>query len=562
MIAPLPDMASLLEPIPAMLLEVTLKSSLVLALALVAAGLLRTRSAAVRHWLLSMSLVCAAALPFIASIAPAWRLDLPSSATAAHPPASRATETTAIATPIGRDEIAVASDDTPAALTFPDADALRVGLFALWIGGLLFNLSSVAVGLARLRRIASRAQLVCAGPWIDLLDAVSCEYGLRRPVALLQSDHPTLLVTWGFFSPKVLLPASADEWTAHRRRVVLCHELAHIRRADWTLQMAAELFRCVFWFNPLVWIVCRRLREESELACDDAVLRVGVEGPDYATHLLDLARAFSGRPHAWSPAQAMARSSGLERRITAMLNTRLNHEPLTRGVRRAIAAVVVAITIPVAGFGAAQTANATLSGTITDPSGAGVAQAAVVLTHTGTKAAQNATSDDMGRYQIANVPAGAYRLEVKKEGFVAVERNVTLSRTTTENIKLQIGTVQETITLRGGTTDTTPNVATMDGKPMPTRSDKGLAAPIKLRDVKPIYPKALADKGIQGKVLLEGEIGRDGSIASPKVVSTPHPDLGKAAADAVRQWKFAPTLLHGKPVATTVKVTIEFQAGQ
>ena len=74
---------------------------------------------------------------------------------------------------------------------------------------------------------------------------------------------------------------------------MLRHELAHIRRGDWAVLIAAELLRAVYWFNPLVWIACSRVRQESEYACDDAVLNAGVEGSEYATHLLDLARTLN-----------------------------------------------------------------------------------------------------------------------------------------------------------------------------------------------------------------------------------------------------------------------------
>ncbi len=111
-----------------------------------------------------------------------------------------------------------------------------------------------------------------------------------------QSDHPSLLVTWGLARPKVILPSSADEWSDDRARVVMSHELAHIRRGDWIVQLSAELLRAFYWFNPLMWIACRRLRLESEHACDDEVMSRGVEGSDYATHLIELARALNQQP--------------------------------------------------------------------------------------------------------------------------------------------------------------------------------------------------------------------------------------------------------------------------
>jgi len=57
------------------------------------------------------------------------------------------------------------------------------------------------------------------------------------------------------------------------------------------VQLAADALCALFWFNPLMWVATRCLRRDSELACDDAVLGLGVDGPDYATQLLDLAKA-------------------------------------------------------------------------------------------------------------------------------------------------------------------------------------------------------------------------------------------------------------------------------
>lgn len=73
--------------------------------------------------------------------------------------------------------------------------------------------------------------------------ATASRLGLTRPGRLLQSDHPTLLSTWGFVWPRVMLPAGAQAWEDDRRRVVLAHELAHVRRGDWATQLCADVLR-------------------------------------------------------------------------------------------------------------------------------------------------------------------------------------------------------------------------------------------------------------------------------------------------------------------------------
>src|SRR5947207_11051465 len=99
-----------------------------------------------------------------------------------------------------------------------------------------------------------------------------------------------------------------------------------------------------------MWIVILRLRQESEHACDDAVLNLGLPGTDYAAHLVDLARAFHEHRRTWLPAPAIARPSSLERRIRAMLNIRVDRRPLTRSARLTAAIAFLAITLPIAGL--------------------------------------------------------------------------------------------------------------------------------------------------------------------------------------------------------------------
>jgi hypothetical protein len=94
---------------------------------------------------------------------------------------------------------------------------------------------------------------------------ISEHWGLRRPVRLLLTDHPGLLVTWGLLRPKVLLPAASQDWAEDRLRVVISHELAHIQRGDWVVQIAAEVLRAVYWFNPLWSLPPAAPRERARL---------------------------------------------------------------------------------------------------------------------------------------------------------------------------------------------------------------------------------------------------------------------------------------------------------
>ena len=76
----------------------------------------------------------------------------------------------------------------------------------------------------------------------------------------------------------------------------------------------------------------------------------------------------------------------------------------------------------------------------------------------------------------------------------------------------------------------------------------------------PLYPQSMREAGIEGTVPLEARIDRRGNVASLRVLSAQiHPDLARAAMEAVQQWRFSPTLLNGEPVEIVMTVSIEFQ---
>ena len=175
----------------------------------------------------------------------------------------------------------------------------------------------------------------------------------------------------------------------------MAHELLHVRRRDWAVQIAADLVRRAYWFQPLMWIACRMLRRESEQACDDVVLGAGVEAPAYAGHLLHLARA--GRTsYRWAVALPMARPSTLERRITAMLNSARNRRALTFRAVVVTTIALAAASFTAAAFHAEQAQSAQLTGTIYDGSGAVLPGVAVTLTDAQNAKAE-ATTDASGR---------------------------------------------------------------------------------------------------------------------------------------------------------------------
>ena len=349
-----------------------MKLSLVVLGALLLSVSMRRQSAAVRHWILAAAVIGSAGLPLLEAALPALRL--PVGMPAVFEPYDAAPAPALEGTTHGIGPSTSRPARTAAYVVARPSEWARSAVL-IWLAGAVAGIGLLAAGLLRLSWIAARAKPIATGPWHEIARGMSRSSGLRRRIRLYESTHPSMLITWGVIRPKVIVPAAALEWNESRIRVVVAHELAHVRRGDWILQVGASLLRAVYWFNPLVWVLCRRLRLESEMACDDEVMNHGVKGSEYADHLVSVARELNGRRQMWLVAPAMAQPSSLERRVQAMLNDRANRGPLPRLSR---AAILVLLLVGVAAIAAAQGQFVSFRGAVADESGRGVP--GVVLT--------------------------------------------------------------------------------------------------------------------------------------------------------------------------------------
>ncbi len=547
------------------LFDSTVKVSIVLLIALTATRLLHRRSAALRHWVLAAAVVCAAVLPALERVAPSWHMP-PGTLTSLlsfHPAASGAHSLTGAAEPA-----VTATSMADAEVSTAQARDLGLLLGALWGAGFIWSMSILAIGWRRLAWLASRSGSIRRGPWADALEDARQASGITRPITLLSSQHPHLLVTWGLVRPKVLLPTGADEWPADRMHVVMRHEIAHIFRNDWAVQMLAEILRCAHWFNPLLWLVCRRLRQESEHACDDAVLNSGVvDAPLYASHVLELARRSSDSRRLSIPAPAIVRHSSLERRIRAMLDARVHRQPVTRPMRAAIAIGVLGIALPVAGY--AQATFASFSGSVLDPMHGVLPATTLVLTNEQSRAKHEVQTDRTGRFEFVGLPPGRYQLQAQLPGFAILHGTVVMvGQDVEQDLTLKLGSLEETVTVArrspGSASEPSPTPGRQAGPAHiecgdpPSRADRPIGGNIKVprptARVNPVYPPI----DVAGLVVLDGCIGLDGFIRDIQVVSAPHPDLSTAALGAIHEWQWTETLLNGVAVEVPIRVRVHF----
>ncbi len=114
----------------------------------------------------------------------------------------------------------------------------------------------------------------------------------------------------------ILLPTDHGEWALPARDAILAHEISHIRRGDFFIQLLARLYRSLFWFNPMAWWLTARLGELAETASDEAAIRALSDRTSYAEILIEA----SLRAHPEGALTAMAKGPDIRKRIDHILS--------------------------------------------------------------------------------------------------------------------------------------------------------------------------------------------------------------------------------------------------
>ncbi len=335
----------------ALLLHVSAKAALVLLAACLVCLALRRASAALRHLVWTLAIVCVLCLPLLSMVLPTWQVGgLPrfAAASANSDPLperiARLPTDGAMASTSSGDAVGAASAPATLASGPPLPGPSRVMpkarsapsqpipslLLCLWGLGALVAFAHVLISTLCVRRAVRRARRLTDPSWQKTLRDACAQLGLRRPVTVLSSPSEAVPMVWGWRHAILLLPAEARGWSAQRRWLVVLHELAHVKRADCLTQMLSYLARGLYWFNPLAWLAVHQLRREREQACDDLVLSSGLKCSDYAAHLLGIASGLQQPTLAHAAAVAMARRAGLEARIRAILDARRSRRAVPR----------------------------------------------------------------------------------------------------------------------------------------------------------------------------------------------------------------------------------------
>jgi TonB family protein len=582
------------------------RGTLILVVAFAASAVLRRRaSAAWRHFLWMAAVGALIALPAVVRVTPKWGvLAAPVQLSQESVSVQQSDAVTVTATP-------AKSSPVPASMPMP---------ILIWMAGCAAAAVWFLTGRVRIWRMVWQARDATGAR------AAMDELG-GRSIRLLESRSAPTALTAGTISPVIVLPMEWRDWPADRLRAVLLHEWIHVQRRDLLAQALAQAACCLYWFHPLAWMAARQIRKERERACDDAVLLGGIAAHDYAGHLVALVRALGSRrlgavamaepsdlesrvralldtkrnrkplngraaltiaagcvavlipasaitayarPYGWF-AERPAPVAAAAPAPIAETTTAAAPEPAAVPVSVPTPAPAARRTErtddkPAAAAAAVETPQATgsLSGIVTDPSGARVPNAHITARGTDGSAPQTAVSDAAGSYVFQALVAGTCNIEVSVPGFRAmrVQLNVEGGKVMVINPHLTLGELNETVSVKATRpASAAPAVAASDSGRI--KIGGNVQAAMILKRTQPNYPAELKAQGVTGVVHIEAIIKKDGTLTDLHVMnSNVDPALITAATDAVSQWQYRPTLLNGEPVAVVTYIDVSFDLSQ
>jgi TonB family protein len=171
------------------------------------------------------------------------------------------------------------------------------------------------------------------------------------------------------------------------------------------------------------------------------------------------------------------------------------------------------------------------------------------------------TSGPAGEYEFRALTPGLYVLTASLPGFLNASTGVEIkpSETWRQNIGLSVGNIVQRVEVHVAGQ---PKPAPLPGTPQRIRVGGNVQAANLISQVRPIYPQAARDAGIEGTVHLRGIISVDGTLVGLHVISSNDPDLAVAAIESARQWRYRPTLLNGEPVEVITEIDVDFKLNQ
>jgi TonB family protein len=466
----------------------------------------------------------------------------------------------------------------------------RAALALIWLAGTLVMIAVIAVNNFRLWRSVRKLRHATDQSILELFEDCKQSMRVRTVVGLAitcQVKSPSL---FGCIRPRVLLPDGlTGQIPREELRFIFLHELAHLKQGDiWTGWIVAFL-QSLHWFNPLVWWAFARMRADREVSCDALALSRArnVDNEIYGGALIGMLERFQHSRRLPVVAGILENKAQLKRRLVMITNFRHS----TRGEIIAAAALFAVLSIALlttprtlisqsneadfdlkamtmaqqfASFGVAPDGRSTefsilmvdgqaFTGITSEtlrksiPDGNISHVPALWLIHNLETTGNGVVGDswvrqltDGAKIEAMRERADMMKLNHEMQTSVDGEERAALIRQMAET-----GTEKAR---QRAEASAYPDAVRVGGAVMQSRL---------VYMVHPDYPNDARPERVSGQVALEIVIDEEGSVVEIQVISG-HNSLQQAAIDAVKQWKYSPTLMNGNPIPVRAEVRITF----
>src|SRR5688572_19716506 len=144
----------------------------------------------------------------------------------------------------------------------------------VWTAGFTFFTLRIAIGLSYLDNIKRRA-IPLPGEWSDYIQTLAVKLKINRAVLLAESALIQAPVVFGYLKPMILIPLGmCSALSTQQLETIFLHEMMHIRRKDYVINLVQTFVEAIYFFNPFVWIISGIIKQEREHCCDDAVVQL------------------------------------------------------------------------------------------------------------------------------------------------------------------------------------------------------------------------------------------------------------------------------------------------
>ena len=433
-------------------------------------------------------------------------------------------------------------------------------LVGAWLAGVMGYALRFLLGFIGLRRIIRNSSTATLPAWLLAeLDDLRHSLGISQRVRLAASTMIESPMVTGWLVPTILLPVCATtRLTPGQLRMTLLHELAHVQRLDYLVNLLQVVVETLFFFHPVAHQVSRSLRLEREKCCDDIVIRHCGNHLGYARLLTELETLRQPLAAEWSlgitAGNAQGELTSRVLRITGLAEQvpapRLNWSMLLPLLLIAIL-LGVRTTLPTP----ADRIRYSIALPVAEPT---------VLPEPITAGDSDEIQSPESEGKFGNIPPVAANKttsitrpqSVKKDSYKKQDQpTATTTATTPRAGELAMAAAS---TSQAGGNGTTVTESAVLAAPAPEPEPK-ISGGRLLSAVQPEYPRYALQHGVSGKVTLGFTVGTDGRVSNIKVLAAePRRVFDSAAIEALRQWRFEPFTMNGQPVAHEVRQTLDF----